>query len=57
MFRLVFHASSGTHNTVSIVFGIENCTAIVQPRSSPVAVQVSLMPDTADTVLWAPDFG
>ena len=26
-----------------------------QPRSRQVAVQVSLMPDTVDKVLWAPD--
>jgi hypothetical protein len=29
----------------------------VQPRSRQVAVQVSLMPDTVDTVLWVPDDG
>jgi len=28
-----------------------------QPRSRQVAVQVSLMPDTVDTVSWAPDDG
>ena len=62
MFRVEFHPSSGAHNTVPIVSGInETCTATcrgrdrtrvpIQPRSRQVAVQVSLMPDTVDTVL------
>jgi len=29
----------------------------VQPRSRQVAVTVTLMPDTVDTMLWAPDNG
>ena len=29
----------------------------IQPRPRQVAVTVSLMPDTVDTVLWAPDDG
>jgi hypothetical protein len=59
MFRVVFLPSSGAHNTVSTVSGInETCergwtgtVAPVQPRSRQVAVQVSLLPDTVDTVL------
>ena len=62
MFRVVFHPSSGAHNTASTVAGINDpCTATcrehgwagvpTQPLSRQVAVQVSLMPDTVDTVL------
>jgi len=63
IFRVVFYPSSGAHDTVSTVSGTnETCTATccergwtgnavpVQPRSQQVAVQVSLMPDTVDTV-------
>jgi len=60
MFRVVFHPLSGAHNTVSTASGInENCTATCRERlySRQVAVTVSLMPDTVDTVLWAPDDG
>ena len=66
MFRAVFHSSSAAHNMVSAVSGI-NETVIAtcrergwvgyQPRSQQVAVTASLMPDTADTVLWAADDG
>jgi len=49
MFQVVFHPSSGAHNTVSTVSGInETCIATWREQ---VAVQVSLMPDTVDTVL------
>jgi len=54
MFRVVFHPSSGAHNTVSTVLdsnvaGRERVP--VQPRSRQVVIQVPLMPDTVDTVL------
>jgi len=64
MFRVIFHPSSGAHNAVSTVSGInETSTATcrerrwavtavpTQPRSQQIAVQVSLMPDTVDTAL------
>ena len=56
MFRVVFHPSSGAHNTVFTVSGInETCTATCRQRGwtrlRQVAVQVSLMPDTVYTVL------
>jgi len=60
MFRVVFCPSSAVHNTVSTVSGInETVTAKCRergwagylPRSQQVAVTVSLMPDTVDTVL------
>jgi len=57
MFRVVFHPSSGAHNTVSTVPGInETCTAtcckhVWTGRSQQVAVQVSLMQETVDVVL------
>jgi len=57
MFLVIFHPSSGAHNTVSTESGInETCTATCRERgwmghSRQVAVQVSLMPDTVDTVL------
>jgi len=57
MFWVIFDASSGAHNTVSRVPGInETCTAICHKRgwighSQQVAVQVSLMQDTVDVVL------
>ena len=62
MFRVVFHPSSGAHNTVSTVSGINKtftatCRESAQPHSRQVAVKVLLMPDTVDTVLWAPDDG
>jgi len=60
MFRVVFHPSTGAHNTVSTVSGIdEPCTGTCRERgwTGQVAVQVSSMPDTVDTVLWAPDNG
>jgi len=61
----IFHPSSVAHNTVSTVSGIiETVTAtcrervcLIQPRSRQVAIQVSLMPDTVDTVIWAADDG
>jgi len=49
-FRVVFHPSSGAHNTVSTV------SETFWLRSRQVAVQVPLMPDIVDTVLWAPDW-
>jgi len=59
MFRMVFHPSSGAHNTVCRLSGInDNCTPVsAQPRSRQVAVTVSLKTDTVDKVLWAPDDG
>jgi len=52
MFRVVFLPSSGAHNTVSTVSGIsETVTGICRERSW------TEMPDTVDTVLWAPDDG
>jgi hypothetical protein len=62
-FGWYFHPSSGVYNTVSTVSGItETVTATcrergwagtgvpAQPRSRQVAVTVSVMPDTVDTV-------
>jgi len=60
MFRVVFHASLAAHNTVSTVSGIiETCAATCRERDwmGQVASTVSIMPDTVDTVLWAPDDG
>ena len=54
MFRVVFHPSSGAHNTVSTVSGINEtvtATCLEYKRSRQVAVQFSLMPDAVDTVL------
>jgi len=60
MFRAVFHPSSADHNTVSTVSGInETVTATCRERGWAgtdfppihVAVKVTLMPDTVDTVL------
>ena len=48
------YPSSGAHNTERDWMGT---AAPIQPRSRRVAVTVSLMPDTVDTVLWAPDDG
>ena len=56
MFRVLFHPSSGAHNTVSTVSGIIEAVTTTC-REWQVAIQVSLMPDTVDTVLWAPDDG
>jgi hypothetical protein len=56
MFRVVFHPSSGARDTLSTVSGI-NETATATRGERRVAVAVSLMPDTVDTVLRAPDDG
>ena len=52
-FGWYFHPSSGVYNTVSTVSGItETVTATCRERGSrQVAVTVSVMPDTVDTVL------
>jgi len=48
MFRVVFHPSSGAHDTVSTVPGInEICTAICLERGW---AGVPAQPDTVDTV-------
>jgi len=60
MFRLVFHPSSAAHNTISTVSGINDTRTAnsrerglrsAYPFSRQIAVTVSLMPDTVDTVL------
>jgi len=52
MFRVVFHPSSGAHNAVGSVSGINGtCCERGWPRSQQVPVQASLMPDTEHTVL------
>jgi len=58
-FGLYCHPSSGAHNTVSTVSGINETVTVVpiQPRPRQVVVMVSLMPDTVDKVLCAPDDG
>ena len=68
-FGWYLHPSSGARITVSTVSGIietvtANChqrdwtgTVPIQPRSRQVVVMVSLMPDTVDTVIRAPDDG
>ena len=69
-FGWYLHPSSGAHVTVSTVSGISKTvtatcrerdwtgTAVpVQSRSRHVAITVLLMPDTVDTVTWAPDDG
>jgi len=57
-FGWYFHPSSGAHNTVFTVSGIiETITATIQSRPRQVTVMVSLMPNTVNTVLWAPDDG
>ena len=57
MFRVVFHPSSGAHNTVSTVSGINEtvtATCCFRPTTFTTGSStVSLMPDTADTVSWA----
>jgi len=51
MFRVVFNPSSGIHNTVSAVSDIKvTVTATCRERDQN-------LPDTVDTVLWAPDNG
>ena len=50
MFRVAFHPTSGAHITVSTVSGI-NETVTATCSSRQVAVTVSLMPDTVDTVI------
>jgi len=57
MFRVLFQPSPGDHDTVSTVSGWTGTAFPAQPRSQQVAVQVSLIPNTVDTVLWAPDDG
>ena len=50
MFRVVIHPSSGAHNTVSTVFGInETCTATCCERGWA-GNAVPVQPDTVDTV-------
>jgi len=51
-FGWYFHPSSGAHNTVFTVFGInETITVTCRGRDWMVAVMVSIMPDTVNTVL------
>ena len=38
-------------------FGCTRTSIPIEPRARQVAVTVSLMPDTVDTVLWAADDG
>ena len=58
-FGWYFHPSSGAHNTLSTVSGInETITTTCLGRGwMGTTVTVSLMPDTVDTVLCAPDDG
>ena len=57
-FGWFLYPSSGARNTVSTVSGIdETVTATCHERSRQVAVTVSIMPDTVETVLRAPDDG
>jgi transcriptional regulator of nitric oxide reductase len=55
MFRVAFHPSQGAHDTVSAVSGISETVLLpvvnVVGRKQQVAVTVSLMPHTVDTVL------
>jgi len=53
-FGWYLHPSSGAHITVSTVSGIIETVAAtcpIQSRSRQVAVTVSIMPDTVDTVI------
>ena len=54
-----FHPSSGDYITVSTVSGITETGSYLSWswRSLQVAVMVSIMPDTVDTVIWAPGDG
>ena len=51
MFRMVFHPSSGAHNTVSTASGWKGTAVPAQSRSRQVAVEVSLILDTVNTVI------